>query len=430
MKSIAQHSDLVIGIALADIALILLTGMVLGRLARFVRQPPVIGEIAAGIALGPSLLGLLPGDLPNRIFPQDVRPTLSVIAQVGVIVFMFGIGWELDKELIYDRRGAAVAVSLGSVALAFGLGAMLATFLYSHHSAVNGRHIPFTAFILFMGAAMSVTALPVLARILADHGMFGTRVGALALASAAIDDVLAWCLLSMVAAIVTANGQRGLFQVIVLSVAYVAVMALVVRPLLAALVRRYVRGSVPPQLMIVFVAGLFLSAFATTWIGIHEIFGAFAFGFIMPRKPTTVLRAELRTPLDNISLILLPVFFVVTGLSVNIGSITGKGYIELTEIVLVACAGKLFAAAVTGKIFGLSSRDAGILGLLMNTRGLTQLIMISAGASLGLLDRSLFTMLVLMALITTAMTGLFLPKAVSHADDLAQPVETKRQLTD
>ncbi|AXG77910.1 cation/H(+) antiporter [Streptomyces paludis] len=413
----ARSADLIIAITMADIAIILVAGSILGWLVRYVRQPPVVGEIIAGIALGPSLLGLLPGDLPSHIFPSEVRPHLSAIAQVGLLVFMFGIGWEFDKRLLQGRQGTAAAVSIASVVVSFVLAIGLAALLYDRHNVVNGKHISFTAFALFMGAAMSITAFPVLARILTEHRMMGTRVGALALASAAIDDVLAWCLLALVAAIVTASGGSGDFaQTIVLSLLYVTVMLLVVRPLLSYLIRRRVRDRIPPQLIVVLVAGLFLSSYATTWIGIHAIFGAFAFGFVMPREPRGVLDEGAKRPFGGISLVLLPVFFIVTGLNVDIGALSGRDLLELSAIIFVACAGKLIGASVPGRLAGMSWREAGTLGILMNTRGLTELIILNAGVSLGVLDDRMFTMMVVMALFTTVLTGPFLPKAPVRVD--------------
>jgi Kef-type K+ transport system membrane component KefB len=418
MKSLAQHSDLIIAAVMADIAIVLLVGAILGRLARYLRQPPVIGEIVAGIALGPSLLGLLPGHLTTHIFPSEARPYLSAIAQVGLLVFMFGIGWEFDKRLLQGRRGTAAAVSLSSIALAFGLGVALATVLYGRHDTVKGHHISFTAFALFMGAAMSITAFPVLARMLAEHRMVGTRVGALALASAAVDDVLAWCLLALVAAIVSATGGSGdLVQILVLSTLYVTALVLIVRPLLAYLVRRWVRDRVPPLFIVVLVAGIFLSSYATTWIGIHAIFGAFAFGFVMPREPFEVLSDGVKRPFDGISIVLLPVFFIVTGLNVDISALSGRALLELVGIIVVACAGKLIGAAAPGKLSGMPWKEAGTLGLLMNTRGLTELIILNVGVSLGVLDGQMFTMMVLMALVTTALTGPLLPNAPVPADE-------------
>jgi Kef-type K+ transport system membrane component KefB len=418
MKSLAQHSDLIIAAVMADIAIVLLVGAILGRLARYLRQPPVIGEIVAGIALGPSLLGLLPGHLTTHIFPSEARPYLSAIAQVGLLVFMFGIGWEFDKRLLQGRRGTAAAVSLSSIALAFGLGVALATVLYGRHDTVKGHHISFTAFALFMGAAMSITAFPVLARMLAEHRMVGTRVGALALASAAVDDVLAWCLLALVAAIVSATGGSGdLVQILILSTLYVTALVLIVRPLLAYLVRRWVRDRVPPLFIVVLVAGIFLSSYATTWIGIHAIFGAFAFGFVMPREPFEVLSDGVKRPFDGISIVLLPVFFIVTGLNVDISALSGRALLELVGIIVVACAGKLIGAAAPGKLSGMPWKEAGTLGLLMNTRGLTELIILNVGVSLGVLDGQMFTMMVLMALVTTALTGPLLPNAPVPVDE-------------
>ncbi|MGI5227063.1 cation:proton antiporter [Actinoallomurus sp. CA-142502] len=417
MRSLAQHSDLIVAAVMADIAIVLVVGAVLGRLARFVRQPPVMGEIVAGIALGPSLLGLLPGHLTARVFPAEARPYLNAVAQVGLLVFMFGIGWEFDKRLLKGRRGAAGAVSLSSIALAFGLGVVLATTLYHDHSTVRGHHISFTAFALFIGAAMSITAFPVLARMLTEHRMMDSPVGALALASAAIDDVLAWCLLALVAAIVTASGSGDLLQIAGLAVLYVAVLVLVVRPLLAYFVRRWARDRVSPLFVVVLIAGLFLSSYATTWIGIHAIFGAFAFGFVMPREPADVLREGIKRPLDHVSMVLMPVFFIVTGLNVDISSISGRAYLELAGIIAVACAGKLLGAAATGRVFGMPWREARTLGLLMNTRGLTELVILNAGVTLGVLDGRMFTMMVLMALVTTGLTGPLLPNAPVPVDE-------------
>lgn len=212
--------------AIAGIAFVLIAGTLLGSVARRFRQPAVIGEIAAGIILGPSVLGLFPGDLTDRLFPADVRPLLSAIAQVGLLLFMFMIGWEFEKSLLRNRGTTAAAVSVSSIVLAFALGVGLAVLLYSQHSTVHGKEVSATAFALFMGAAMSITAFPVLARILTDNRLMNTRVGALALASAAVDDVLAWCMLTMVSAIVTSGGSGDLIQVVVLSMIYVAVMFL------------------------------------------------------------------------------------------------------------------------------------------------------------------------------------------------------------
>jgi Kef-type K+ transport system membrane component KefB len=298
MESLASRSELLIATVMIDIAIILALGTLLGRLVRRWRQPAVIGEILAGIMLGPSLLGLLPGDLDAKIFPSEARPFLAAVAQLGLLLFMFLIGWEVNPRLLDRRRGTAAAVSIGSVALSFGLGVALATVLYGRHHTVASHRVSFVAFALFMGAAMSITAFPVLARILAERGLTGTRVGALALASAAIDDIVAWCLLDLVAAVATARGPEDLVQVLVLLVVYLAVLALVVRPLLAAVVRRCTGTRSAPYLVVVVIGAVFASSYATTWIGLHAIFGAFCLGIIMPREPAEKLRELIQRPLE------------------------------------------------------------------------------------------------------------------------------------
>jgi K+:H+ antiporter len=420
MESLAQHSDLVIAVVMVDVAVVLLAGAVLGTAMRFLRQPPVMGEIIAGIALGPSLLGLLPGNPTRHLFPAAGRPLLAAIAQVGLLIFMFGIGWEFEKRLLKGRVAAAGAISLSSTALTFTLGVGLATMLYGQHSTVNGHHVAFLPFALFMGAGMSITAFPVLARILTEHGILKTPVGTLALASAAVGDVLAWCMLALVAAIVTASSSGGLLQVGALSALYIATMLLVIRPLLGLIVRRWARERLPISFVMLVVAGVFLSSYVTTWIGIHAIFGAFIFGCIMPREPYTLLREGIKKPFDNISMVLLPVFFIVTGLNVDIGAISGWGYLELAAIVVVACAGKFLGVVAPAKLSGTSWRDAGTLGLLMNARGLTELIILNAGVGLGVLDGQMFTMMVLMAVVTTLITGPLLPKSVIRTNEFSR----------
>jgi Kef-type K+ transport system membrane component KefB len=252
----------------------------------------------------------------------------------------------------------------------------------------------------------------VLARILTDNRLTNTRVGALALAGAAVDDVLAWCMLAYVSAIVTADGDMAnLVQIAALSAGYVALMFLVVRPLLAYVVSRWSRGGEWRSLLVLLCAGAFLSAWLTTWIGIHEIFGAFLFGFVMPREPAAALEEHLRKPLNHVGLVLLPVFFIVTGLGVDIGALSGTQFIELVAVIVVACAGKLLGAVVPARVLGLSWGESRTLGLLMNTRGLTELIILSAAVDLGVLDGQLFTMMVIMALVTTALAGPLLPRS-------------------
>lgn len=411
LHSLAPHADLQAATMAAGVAIVLLTGLLLGTLGRRVRQPAVIGEILAGIALGPSLLGQLPGDLTHRLFPDDVRPLLSAVSQVGLLLFMFMIGWEFEKRIIRPHRGMAAAVSISSVALAFALGVGVSLLLYSHHDEVGGKHISFLAFSTFMGAAMSVTAFPVLARILSDNRITHTRVGTLALASAAVDDILAWCMLAYVSALVTAGGPTDLVQVLSLSVVYVLGMFFVVKPLMGRVVGWFAERQQWRNLLVLLAAGTFLSAYLTTWIGIHSIFGAFMFGLVMPREPAAPLAEHLRTPLRHISVVLLPVFFIITGLGVDIGGLGARQWLELAAILAVAIAGKILGAMVPARLFGLKGRESTTLGLLMNTRGLTELIILNTAVQLGVLDGQMFTMMVIMALVTTALAGPLLPKA-------------------
>ena len=410
---------------LLGIGVILLVGAALGALARKLGQPKVIGEITAGIVLGPSLLGLLPGDLTERLFPVDVRPLLSAVAQVGLVLFMFVVGWEFERRLIRPYARLAAGVSLSSIVLAFALGVAAAVVLHPHHDTVAGHHISFTAFATFMGTAMSVTAFPVLARILTENRLMDTRIGALSLASAAIDDVLAWCLLAYVSALVSTDGDyAGLARIGALSVVYVALMFLVVRPLVARLVWRWAAMERWSVLLAVLCAGVFASSWLTSWIGLHQIFGAFLFGFVMPREPRRVLAAHLRRPLDDVSVVLLPVFFIVTGLGVDLGALTATDYLALFLVIGVACAGKLLGAIVPARLSGLSWREAKDLGVLMNTRGLTELIILNAAVSLGVLDGRMFTMLVIMALVTTAMAAPLLSRREHLTAGETQKVRT------
>lgn len=410
IKSMASPADLQLATMGAGIAMVLVAGTALGSLARRLRQPAVIGEIVAGVVLGPTVLGQFPGNLTGRLFPADVRPLLGAVSQIGLLLFMFMVGWEFERKLLRPHGRAAAGVSLSSVGLAFGGGVGVAVLLYPRHSEVAGHHVAFPAFVTFIGAAMSVTAFPVLARILADSRLTGTRVGSLAIASAAVDDLAAWCLLAYVSALVTARGSSGVVQVLVLSGAYVVVMALAVRPVVRALVARWARAGRRQPVVALICAGVLLSSWLTTWIGIHAIFGAFAFGFVMPRDDGEPWVERVRGPLDNIGLVLMPVFFIVTGLGVDLGALHGRDWLELAAVLAVACGGKLVGALVPARACGLTWWESWTLGLLMNTRGLTELIILHAAVTLGVLDGRMFTMMVLMALATTAMAAPLLPR--------------------
>ena len=395
-----------------DLAVIMVVARLMGRLAVKVGQPAVMGEIVAGILLGPTLLGALPGDLDELLFPPDVRPFLQVLAQLGLVLFMFLVGLEVDLSFIRGREKIAVSVSAASIVLPFSLGALLATLLHARHDLFTDadgetKAIEFAGFALFMGVAMSITAFPVLARILAERGMHRIPTGVLALACAAVDDVLAWALLAVVVAVVAAGSVSGVFLILAWSVVFALVMFLVVKPLLQLLVTRYERfGQLTPEMLAIVLIGILGSAWVTEEIGIHFIFGAFVFGVVMPRKGAAKLNHEVIDRLEQVSvLLLLPVFFVVTGLGVDVGAIDLTGLGELGLILLVAISGKFVGAFAAARANRVPRRQATALGVLMNTRGLTELVILNLGRENEVLDDQMFTLMVIMAVVTTVMTS-------------------------
>ena len=388
-------TDQEVQLLLADLAIIILLAQLLGTAAARLGQPPVLGEIVAGILLGPTFFH---GHISATLFPLALRPALSALANIGVVIFLFAVGYQLDQRLFRGRERVAVSVSVGSVILPLSLGTWLGVWLAGRHHV---HHV--LPFALFVGTAMSVTAFPVLARILTDRGMHRTRIGAIALASAAMDDVLAWLLLIAVVAIAGAGGQQ---LRLLLAPVYAGVMFFVVRPLL----RKLADGdrSFTPSVLATVLAGLLLSSYATDWMGVKFFFGAFLFGVVMPREGAAAiaLREEILGRLEQVSvLVLLPVFFVVSGLSVNLSSVGLSGLVELSLILVVAIVGKFGGAFAGASIAGCRGRRAGILATLMNTRGLTEIVILSVGLQLHILDPALFSLMVVMAIVTTAMAG-------------------------
>jgi Kef-type K+ transport system membrane component KefB len=354
-----------------------------------------------------------------------------MVAQVGLLLFMFGVGFHLDIGMVRRRARSVAAVALSSMVVPFVLGVGLAVSLHQRHGVVGGEPVPFGSFALYLGIAMSVTAFPVLARIIVDLGLQHSRAGVIALCGAAVTDLLAWCVLALVVAAIHATGISGFVATVGYTVLYVATLVLAVRPGLRWLVGRVSGSSAAAALPMLVTAGVFLSAFITSLIGIHGIFGAFAFGLAMPRTAALGAAREATVePLNRVSSLLLPVFFTVTGLAVDVTALTGPMLVEFGVVLVVACAGKLLSAGLAARASGLTWREAVTVGALMNTRGATELVILNIGVALGVLDGTLFTIMVLMALVTTAAAGLFIGHRPSRTaapaaeEEAAEPTAT------
>ncbi|MBP8535863.1 cation/H(+) antiporter [Streptomyces sp. MK37H] len=390
---------------LIGLAVVVPAAIVCGRIAQRLRQPAVLGEIAAGLMLGPSLLGLLPGNPTAALFPDQARPFLQLLAQLGLVLFMFGVGYHLDVAQLRGRGRQVVSVSLSSVALPFALGTGLAVAFASWGLTEQGR-MGLLGPALFLGAAMSITAFPVLARILTDHGLARERIGTMALACAALQDLLAWGILAVVVVVVNADGSWPLARMALLSALFVLGMLYVVKPALHWLLapeRPWNRDSTLVQGVV--FSGLLLSAWATDAMGLHTVFGAFVFGAVVPRRLLEAHAPEVPARIEQSSLLLLPVFFAVTGLSVNFQGLGGRGLAMLLAVLVAACAGKFIGAAAAARLTGATPRQAITLGVLMNARGLTELVLLNVGLGLGVIDGRVFTVMVAMAVVTTMMTG-------------------------
>jgi Kef-type K+ transport system membrane component KefB len=380
---------------LADVAFIIIVARLLGIAAKLLGQPPVLGEILAGILLGPTFFH---GTITKALFPASLISPLTALADIGLVLFMFVVGYEVDLRLIRGRERVAAGVSLGAVILPLGLGTALGVWL-AHRSHLHNV----STFALFIGTAMAATAFPVLARILTDRGLHRTRIGGLALASAAISDVLVWTLLAVVVGLAGSSGQWK----VLLAIPYAVAMFAVVRPLLRRLSRFYLRaGRLTPNILAAVLAALLLSCYATNWMGLHFIFGAFLFGVVMPRENILGLREAILGRLEQLSvLVLLPIYFVVSGLSINLSTIGSSGLVDLGAILVVAIVGKLAGAYLGAQLTGVRGRNAGVIATLMNTRGLTELVILGVGLQLHILTKPLYALMVVMALVTTAMSG-------------------------
>jgi Kef-type K+ transport system membrane component KefB len=402
-KNFSQNFSHPLSRLLLQITVIIVVSRVLAFLVAKIGQPLVIGEIIAGIVLGPSLLGLFWPGMSGFLFPPASLPNIEVLSQLGLILFMFIIGLELDVHLLQDKAHTAIVVSHASIIIPFAMGVSLAYFLYTTFAP---PHISFLGFGLFMGIAMSITAFPVLARILQERGLTQSPLGVLALTSAAAGDVTAWCILAVLIAVVQAGTVTSALFTILLSVVYVIAMLALVRPLLRYLASHFVSSeNLNRSFTVIAFVVLFLSAFTSELIGIHALFGAFLAGVIMPAQ--IEFRKMLSVKIEDVSLvILLPLFFASTGLKTQIGLLNDiSAWLICGLISFVAVAGKVGGSLVAARFTGQSWSESLELGALMNTRGLMELIVLTIGYDLGVLSPTIFTMMVLMALVTTFMTS-------------------------
>jgi Kef-type K+ transport system membrane component KefB len=382
---------------LLALAAVILTGYALGRVFAYIGQPPVIGEVVAGILLGPSLLGR---ETSAHILPPSVAPYLGVIAQLGVILYMFLIGLELNLSRLRGRAQATVTIAHTGIVVPFLLGAGLALWLYPRYSHAS---VPFTSFALFIGVALSITAFPVLARILSDRRMTRSDLGVFSLGCAAVGDVTAWCLLAFVVGMAQAK-VGGAVAVAGLALAFIAFIFLIVRPTAGYFVRRMGDRPLSTGTITLVFTGVLLSALATEKIGIHAVFGAFLLGAVIPHD--SAIAREFTHKLENVvSVLLLPAFFAYVGMRTEIGLLAGwTNWLVCGVIILTATAGKWGGTVVAGRLTGLDWRTSASLGVLMNTRGLMELIVLNIGLDLGVISPTVFAMMVIMALATTVAT--------------------------
>jgi Kef-type K+ transport system membrane component KefB len=424
ISSMEHNFEDPLAILLAQIVMIILVARLFGWIFKKIGQPTVIGEIIAGIVLGPSLLGMYFPDFSAALFPVESLGNLKFLSQIGLILFMFVIGMELDIKVLKNKASEAIVISHASIVIPFALGIGLSYFVFNQFAPEG---VQFLSFSLFMGIAMSITAFPVLARIVQEREIHKTKLGAIVITCAAADDITAWCLLAVVIAIVKAGDFISSLYVISLAVIYVVAMIFIVKPFLKRIGDLYgTKDSIGKPVMAIFFLFLILSSYATEVIGIHALFGAFMMGSIMP--DVTKFRMIFIEKVEDVAVILLlPLFFVFTGLKTEIGLINDPYLWKVTgAIIMVAVVGKFLGSALAAKFVGQNWKDSLTIGALMNTRGLMELIVLNIGLELKVLTPEVFTMMVIMALVTTFMTGpaldlinyLFKDKSLPDAEEI------------
>jgi Kef-type K+ transport system membrane component KefB len=431
MDSLVHNLEHPLAILLAQIVTIIFVARLFGWICKKIGQPTVIGEIIAGIVLGPSLIGLYFPEFSSALFPAQSLGNLQFLSQIGLILFMFVVGMELDLKVLKIKAQDAVVISHASIIIPFALGMGLAYFIYQSFSP---QGVQFLSFGLFLGIAMSITAFPVLARIVQERGLHKTRLGTIVITCAAADDITAWCLLAAVIAIVKAGSFVSAFYIIGLAAAYVLLMVKVVRPFLKRVGDLHsTRENLSKPIVAIFFMTLILSSYATEVIGIHALFGAFMAGAIMPEN--TRFRSIFIEKVEDVALVLLlPLFFVFTGLRTEIGLLNDPYLWKVTGlIILVAVVGKFVGSALAAKFGGQNWKDSLTIGALMNTRGLMELVVLNIGYDLGVLTPEIFAMMVIMALVTTFMTGpsldlinwMFRTKSTEELQEITEMTEYK-----
>jgi K+:H+ antiporter len=393
--------DILIADVIGAAALVLLVSWLLGAVARRVGQPTVVGQMVAGILLGPSVLGRLPGHLTSRLFPHSVLPLLNTLAQVSIVIFMFVVGYELDRRSLRERRRTAALVAAAALLVPMALGPGATVAFRSSFAALGQPHLTHS-FVAFMGVAVSITALPVLAAILRERNIAGTVAGVTATTASGIMDGAAWLVLAIVVAGTAHQNGRSWPETLLLVSVFAAVMLLIVRPALRWLLSRR-RAVLTERLPIAMTLALG-SAWVTASLGLHPVFGGFLAGLIMPRSDGAP-DAEVLVPMEEISRALLPLFFIITGLSVNIGALNGSAFVVLGIVCVIASVGKLVPSYLAARVGGLRGKESATVAVLVNTRGLTELIALNVGLTTGLIGERLFSVLVLMAVLMTVVTA-------------------------
>ena len=392
-----------LAILLAQIITIIFVARIFGWLFKKIGQPTVIGEILAGIFLGPSLIGMYFPEFSNALFPIQSLGNLQFLSQIGLILFMFVIGMELDLKVLRRKAQEAVVISHASIVFPFTLGMGLAYFLYQSFAP---QGVGFLSFGLFIGIAMSITAFPVLARIVQERGLHKTHLGTIVITCAAADDITAWSLLAAVIAVVKAGSFLSALYIIALAGVYVFIMIKVVKPFLKRVGDLHPTSeNLSKPIVALFFLTLIISSYATELIGIHALFGAFMAGAIMP--DSSRFRAMFIEKVEDVAVVLfMPLFFVFTGLRTEIGLLNDPSLWKTTGlIILVAIIGKFLGSALASRFVGQNWKDSLAIGALMNTRGLMELVVLNIGYDLGVLTPEIFAMMVIMALVTTFMTG-------------------------